>query len=100
MNVGLYARVSTSDQDCSMQIDELRRYCKARGWDVSQEYIDAISGAKSSRPERDQLMRDAIARRIDVVIVWKLDRWGEVWLTALSLSSGLARPAFDSFARR
>ena len=59
-----------------MQIDELRRYCKARGWEVSREYIDTISGAKSSRPERNQLMEDATARRIDVVIVWKLDRWG------------------------
>lgn len=76
MNVALYARVSTTDQDCSMQIDELRRYCTARGWEVSREYIDTISGAKSSRPERNQLMEDATARRIDVVIVWKLDRWG------------------------
>src|SRR4051794_5830942 len=76
MNVGLYARVSTTDQDCSMQIDELRRYCNARGWQVSREYIDTISGVKSSRPARNQLMEDAIRRRIDVVIVWKLDRWG------------------------
>src|SRR4051812_33705030 len=75
MNVALYARVSTADQDCSMQIDELRRY-KARGWDVSREYIDTISGAKSSRPQRNQLMEDAMSRRIDVVIVWKLNRWG------------------------
>ena len=59
-----------------MQIDELRRSCKARGWEVSRDYIDTISGAKSSRPERNQLMEDATARRIDVVIVWKLDRWG------------------------
>jgi DNA invertase Pin-like site-specific DNA recombinase len=59
-----------------MQIDELRRYCKARGWEVWREYIDTISGVKSSRPERNQLMEDATSRRIDVVIVWKLDRWG------------------------
>src|SRR5437879_6247594 len=59
-----------------MQIDELRRYCKAREWEVSREYIDTISGAKSARPERDQLMQDAAARRIDTVLVWKLDPWG------------------------
>jgi DNA invertase Pin-like site-specific DNA recombinase len=76
MNVALYARVSTADQDCSMQIDELRLYCKARGWEVAQEYVDTISGAKFSRPQRDRLMRDASPRRVDVVIVWKLDRWG------------------------
>src|SRR3954447_615496 len=76
MNVAVYARVSTADQDCSMLVDELRRYCGARGWEVCKEYIDTISGAKSSRPERNQLLLDAAARRIDAVLVWKLDRWG------------------------
>ncbi len=81
-----------------MQIDELRRYCKARGWEISREYIDTISGGKSSRPERNQLMEDAASRRIDVVIVWKLDRWGRSLADRLSLSNDLRRPAFDSFA--
>jgi DNA invertase Pin-like site-specific DNA recombinase len=59
-----------------VQIADLRQYCAARGWDVSGEYVDTISGTKSSRPGRDKLMRDVLARRVDAVLVWKLDRWG------------------------
>jgi DNA invertase Pin-like site-specific DNA recombinase len=76
MNAGIYARVSTGDQNCLMQLTDLRQYCAARGWDVYGEYVDTISGTKSSRPGRDKLMKDVRARRVDVVLVWKLDRWG------------------------
>ena len=72
----IYARVSTGDQNCHMQLVDLRKYCAARGWEVYGEYVDTISGTKSSRPGRDRLMKDIQARRVDVVVVWKLDRWG------------------------
>jgi putative DNA-invertase from lambdoid prophage Rac len=72
----IYARVSTSDQNCHMQLADLRQYCAARGWEVYGEYVDTISGTKSSRPGRNKLMKDVRARRVDVVVVWKLDRWG------------------------
>jgi len=72
----IYARVSTSDQTCENQLLELRRYCEARGW-TSTEYVDAgISGAKDRRPALDQLMADAKRRKLDVVVCWKLDRFG------------------------
>lgn len=76
IRAAIYARVSTSDQDCFLQIAELRQYCIARGWEIRGEYIDTISGTKSSRPGRDKLMRDVHARRVDAILVWKLDRWG------------------------
>jgi putative DNA-invertase from lambdoid prophage Rac len=76
VRVAIYARVSTSDQDCQLQIADLRRYSSTRGWDVYGEYVDTISGTKSSRPGRDKLMKDVRARRVDAVLVWKLDRWG------------------------
>jgi DNA invertase Pin-like site-specific DNA recombinase len=79
MNVALYARVSTSDkgQDPQMQLRELREYCDRRGWTVTGEYVDVgVSGAKDSRPELNRLMADAKQRRFDVVLVWKLDRFG------------------------
>jgi site-specific DNA recombinase len=45
--VAIYARVSTVDQDCAMQLSELRAYCSARGWDVTGEYVDTgWSGVK------------------------------------------------------
>jgi predicted site-specific integrase-resolvase len=75
--VAIYARVSTTDQNCEMQVRELREYAVRRGWNVSSEYVDTgWSGAKVSRPELDRLMRDAALRRFDAVLVWKLDRFG------------------------
>lgn len=77
MRVALYARVSTSDQTCEQQLTALREYCTARGWTSTTEYVDSgISGAKSKRPALDRLMKAALSRKIDCIIVWKLDRWG------------------------
>lgn len=71
----LYGRVSTTDQNPAMQIRELKEYCKLRGWNVYDEYVDkGISGAKDSRPQLDRLMGDAHRRRFDVVAVWRFDR--------------------------
>ncbi len=73
----IYARVSTTDQNCEMQVRELREYTSRRGWNISGEYLDTgWSGAKANRPELDRLMRDASLRRFDAVLIWKLDRFG------------------------
>jgi len=75
----IYARVSTSNngQDPTMQTRELEEYCQRRGWEVAGCYVDTgISGSKESRPELDRLMADARQRKLDVVLVWKLDRFG------------------------
>ena len=77
--VGLYGRVSTTDkgQDPELQLKDLRQYASARGWKVFGEYVDrGVSGAKDKRPELDRLMEDARKRRIDGILVWKLDRFG------------------------
>jgi DNA invertase Pin-like site-specific DNA recombinase len=72
----VYARVSTVDQTCENQLLDLRRYCAARGWGVV-EYVDTgVSGAKDRRPALDRLMQDACQRRVDVVVCWRLDRFG------------------------
>jgi hypothetical protein len=77
MVVAVYARVSTSDQSCEMQLHELRQYVVRQGWEVFAEYVDTgFSGAQTSRPELDRLMQDARLRRFEAVLVWKLDRWG------------------------
>jgi putative DNA-invertase from lambdoid prophage Rac len=76
MKVALYARVSTANkgQDVDLQ---LREYAKQRGWTVVSEYVDqGVSGSKDSRPELNRLMLDAKQRKIDTVLVWKLDRFG------------------------
>src|SRR5215469_17394439 len=77
LEIALYARVSTSNgqQDPEMQLRELRSYAERRGFIVTREYVDRVSGAKESRPQLDQLMVDARERRFDAVLVWKLDRF-------------------------
>ena len=78
MRAGIYARVSTSDkgQTPEMQLRELREFAKARGWEIVGEYVDTgVSGAKDSRPELNRLMADASKRKIDIVAVWKFDRF-------------------------
>ena len=77
--IGLYARVSTSDkgQDVDLQLGTLRKYADAREWNVYKEYIDVgESGAKDKRPALSRLLEDARKRKIDHVLVWRLDRFG------------------------
>ncbi len=76
MKAGLYARVSTHDQHTlTMQLEALRSYADQRGWEIVFQVEEVGSGA-GPRPKRDQLLRAARQREIDVVLVWKLDRWG------------------------
>ncbi len=71
----LYARVSTLDQNCEVQLEDLRRYAGKRFAHYC-EYTDAgVSGTQRHRPQLDALMRDARRRLFDVVLVWKFDRF-------------------------
>jgi DNA invertase Pin-like site-specific DNA recombinase len=95
IRVALYCR-STSDQNCELQLRELRDYCHRRGFTIVGEYLDtAISGARASRPVLDRLMRDAAEHRFDAVVVYKLDRLGR---SVLNLSQSLA--LLDSYGVR
>ena len=76
MRVALYARVSTRDQDCEMQLQDLRTMAEARGVKLVGEYVDrGISGSKDRRPELDRLMKDARRRKFDAVWCWRFDRF-------------------------
>ena len=78
LRVALYARVSTSNkgQDVGLQLDELRQVAGQRGWLVHAEHVDeGISGSKDSRPELDRMMAAARAGKLDLVAVWKFDRF-------------------------
>lgn len=76
MNAAIYARVSTLDQDCAMQLSDLRGLSQRNGWPAT-EYIEQASGkAGSRRPVLDRLLTDARAHKFDIVLAWKLDRFG------------------------
>ncbi len=71
----LYARVSTLDQNCDLQLADLRRYARQR-FECLREYVDrGISGTQRHRPQLDVLVKDARKRMFDVVLVWKFDRF-------------------------
>lgn len=77
MIAAIYARVSTADQNCEMQLRELREFIGRMKWEPGEEYVDnGFSGAKSSRPALNRLLADAAQRRFDVLLTWKLDRFG------------------------
>jgi len=63
-----YARVSTEDQNLSLQIDELQRIgCK-------KVFTDKAKGAKSERPGLDKCLESLESG--DTFVVWRLDRLG------------------------
>ena len=73
---GFYARVSTHDQQTiPLQIRALREYAVRRGWMIALQVKEVGSGA-SERQLREKLLDAARRREIDVVLVWRLDRWG------------------------
>src|SRR6202050_4026026 len=74
--VGLYARVSTHDQQTlPLQIRAMREYAARRGWTIALQIKEVGSGA-AQRQLREKLLDAARRREIDVVLVWRLDRWG------------------------
>jgi DNA invertase Pin-like site-specific DNA recombinase len=76
LRVGLYARVSTHDQKTlPLQIRTMREYATKRGWTAAVQIKEVGSGAVK-RELREKVMAAARRREIDVVLVWRLDRWG------------------------
>jgi DNA invertase Pin-like site-specific DNA recombinase len=77
--VGIYLRVSTDGQTTDNQRRELEAVAARSGWQVVGIYEDnGISGAKGRdrRPGLDRLLKDATARRINMVAAWSVDRLG------------------------
>ena len=73
---GLYARVSTNDQQTlAMQNRAMREYAVRRGWTIALQVREINSGA-AKREARERILDAARRREIDVVLVWRLDRWG------------------------
>jgi DNA invertase Pin-like site-specific DNA recombinase len=72
----IYCRVSTADQSCERQERDLRTYAEKAGWLVAGVWKETASGAKDGRKERQQVLVLAQARKIDIILVTELTRWG------------------------
>ncbi len=76
MKMGLYARVSTHDQQTlALQREAMTAYANQRGGSIEMLIEDVGSGV-SDRFQREELIRSARRREIDAIVVWRLDRWG------------------------
>jgi DNA invertase Pin-like site-specific DNA recombinase len=75
----LYMRVSTNEQTTGNQRMDLEAAAATRGWEVVAVYDEpAVSGGKGrdERPKLDAMLKDAVRRKFDVVMVWAVDRLG------------------------
>jgi len=73
LKAAIYARVSTRQQNPDHQLQKARDLIKSRGWEKVAEYIEYAS-TKTRRPQKEMLMKAAIRRDFDIVVVWSLDR--------------------------
>jgi len=76
----LYCRVSTADQTCARQERDLRAFAKKAGYKIAGVWKESASGAKEDRVERKDVLALAQARKIDVILVTELTRWGRSML--------------------
>ena len=80
MRVGLYLRVSTTEQanegySIGEQESRLKDYCKAMRWSIYKLYVDpGYSGGNTDRPGLQDLIKDVEEGLLDKVVVYKLDR--------------------------
>lgn len=79
-SVAIYCRVSTSDQTCARQERDLRAYAKKAGYKIAGVWKETASGSKNDRVERKAVLALAQARKIDVILVTELTRWGRSML--------------------
>jgi putative DNA-invertase from lambdoid prophage Rac len=76
LRCAIYSRVSTADQNCDRQIADLTGYADRCAYDVVEIYREVGSGAKNDRTERKKVIDAARARRVDIILVSELTRWG------------------------
>jgi DNA invertase Pin-like site-specific DNA recombinase len=82
----IYVRVSTAEQETDLQKHELQEYCERRGWSCVVYRDKGQSGAKNDRPALTAMMNDLRRRKLDVVVVWALDRLARSLKQLLSIA--------------
>ena len=76
----IYTRVSTLDQgrgaSLETQTTDCRRYCESNGLLVVAEFQDTLSGMRADRLQYQEMLRRAEAGDFQVIVCWKMDRFG------------------------
>ena len=73
MRVIIYCRTSKTDQNPENQKLELENYCEAMNYDYTT--VEEQESTRKTRPIKNQIFQDSIARKYDMILIWKLDRW-------------------------
>ena len=76
----LYCRVSTADQTCARPERDLRAFAKKAGYKIVGVWKETAAGSKDERAERKKVLALAQARKVDVILVTELTRWGRSML--------------------
>ena len=98
--VCLYVRVSRQEQSTERQLVELRELCENHNYTIVSEYIDeGISGGKKSRPALDQMLKDAMTRKFEMVVTLELSRLGRSVQNMCEISSLLKSKNIDLFVK-
>jgi DNA invertase Pin-like site-specific DNA recombinase len=74
--VAIYTRVSTDDQSCERQLQDLRAFAERAGYEVVIEITETESGKNDNRAQRAALLKIAQRRQIDAILVSEMSRWG------------------------
>ena len=76
--VVIFARTSTSKQTVDNQLHDLRKVAHNNGWEVVDEYLEVVSGAKGrdQRKEFDRLLKDVIRGKFEMILAWDVSRLG------------------------
>jgi DNA invertase Pin-like site-specific DNA recombinase len=96
----VYVRVSTTEQETERQEVELREYVESRGWSYKLYKDRGHSGAKTERPALNALLHDIRCRKVDVVVVWALDRLARSLKQLLSIAEDCGTVGVDLIALR
>ena len=79
-SAAIYCRVSTADQTCARQERDLKAFARKAGYKIVGVYKEIASGAKDDRAERKKILALAQARKVNVILVTELTRWGRSML--------------------
>jgi len=96
----IYARVSTSQQTCENQLNELRVVADRAGYQIVAEFVDeGISGSKGrqNRPALDQMLKECTRRRFDLVMCWDISRLGRSVQNLIEIMNELQSLRVDLF---
>jgi len=73
MKVIIYCRTSTTDQNPENQRIELEHYAKAMNYDY--KIVEEQESTRKTRPLKNKIFQEALRKKWDLILVWKLDRW-------------------------